>query len=147
MVTIYYWDKKLKKKIACPGRWYSNNKKKRWFDVPRWKDVFLTEWVPNDRHCACFSESLSYYWVPSILRHPVFLINSKALPFLLIQFIYFWLILKIILSVDSFYLFQVEFKLFLFNQFIYFYWILIPFFLLIILCSSGKFYGSNFFFS
>ena len=79
-VSNYQYDNDLfmrqetQKKIACPGSWYNNNfLKKHWFDVSSSKDAFFTGCVSNDRHWACFSKkSLSYLWVASILRHPIF---------------------------------------------------------------------------
>ena len=39
---IYYWDKKLKKTIACPGNWCNKiKKKKHWLDVSSSKDAFF----------------------------------------------------------------------------------------------------------
>ena len=58
--------------LSCPGSWYNNNVKKHGFDVFNSKDAFFTGRIPNDCHCTCLSNKLlSYWWVASILRHPV----------------------------------------------------------------------------
>ena len=42
MIMIYHWDKKLKKKITCPGSWYNSNQKKYWLvqRMPLLQDMF-----------------------------------------------------------------------------------------------------------
>ena len=38
------------------------------------EDIFFSERVPNNLHCACLSnKSLSYYWVAYILRHRIYI--------------------------------------------------------------------------
>ena len=76
MIMIYYQDKNLKKKIACPGSLYNNYFKKRIDFMCLAKRCIFKERVTNDRHCACLlNKPLSYKWVASILRHPVIIIK------------------------------------------------------------------------
>ena len=60
MIMIYYWDKKLKKRLHVLEADIIAIKK-HWFDVSGSKDAFFfTGRVPNNRHCTCHSnKSLS----------------------------------------------------------------------------------------
>ena len=65
MIMINYWDKKLKKKIACPGSWYNNK-----LLLYQHRCIFYrtcSKWPP----LRCLSNITLSYWVASILRHPV----------------------------------------------------------------------------
>ena len=55
MIMIYYWDKRLKKKIACPRSWYNIDLKKNIDLMSRSEGAFFTGHVPNDCHCAYLS--------------------------------------------------------------------------------------------
>ena len=66
MIMIHYCDKKLIKKLLVQE---ADNIT---IDVSSRKDEFFTGSVPNDRYYTYLSNK-SYYWVASILRHPVFI--------------------------------------------------------------------------
>ena len=55
------------------------------------KDAFFTRHVPNDQHCACLSnKSLSYQWVASISRHPLYKIGTSAFLNIILNINNYW---------------------------------------------------------
>ena len=73
MIMIYYWDKKLKKRLHVLEADIITIKK-HWFDVSSSKDAFFNGHVPNDRHCACLSNK----WVASIHLYMNYYILAEA---------------------------------------------------------------------
>ena len=60
MIMIYYWDKKLKKRLGVLEADIITIKKN--IDLTStWKDAFFTGYVPNDCHYTCLSNKLLSY--------------------------------------------------------------------------------------
>ena len=60
MIMIYYWDKKLTKRLHVLEADIIKIKKNPSIWYLLLQDAFFTGRVPNDRHCAGLSIKLSY---------------------------------------------------------------------------------------